>query len=113
MFPRELIEVSLHLRYGILYVGVVGLRHGCKVAFEARDVCIQLDPPDSPELFISVDDTLHHGSSPANGQLELHDLLQVSVGWLWLLSFVSSHFDQLFLVLKIAQGSSNDLAATV
>ena len=77
--PRERVEVSLHLRDDVLHGGVVGLGRGRQVTFEARGVRFELVVLERPELLVSVRGALHHGRAPANGQLQLHDLLQVSL----------------------------------
>ena len=97
LFPRELLEVSLQLRDGVLHRGVVGLGHGRQVSFETRDVRFELVVSERFELLVPVSDALHHGSAPSDGQLQLNDLLQVSLvlrGWFGLLSPVSFDLDR-------------------
>ena len=97
LFARELLEVSLQLRDGVLHRGVLGLRHGRQVSFETRDVSFELVVLERPELLVSVSNALHHGSAPSNWQLQLYDLLQVSLvlrGWFGLLPPVSFDLDR-------------------
>ena len=72
-----------------------------RLPFEAGDARIELASLGRSELLVSVRDALHHGRVPANGQLLLHDLLQVSLvlalrlrRWFGLLPFVSFEFDR-------------------
>ena len=97
LFPRELLEVSLQLHDGVLHRGVVGRGYGSQVSFETRDVSFELVVPERFELLVPVFDALHHGSAPANWQLQLYDLLQVSLvlrGWFGLLPPVSFDLDR-------------------
>ena len=93
----------------------MGNGHGGQVAFEAGDVGVELMSLERPELLVSVSDALHHGRAPANGQFQLHDLLQVSVVLcrFGLLSIVSFDLGRrhLLLILKIVPGYANAHAA--
>ena len=97
LFARELLEVSLQLRDGVLHRGVVGRGYGSQVSFETRDVSFELVVSERFELLVPIPNALHHGSAPSNWQLQLYDLLQVSLvlrGWFGLLSPVSFDLDR-------------------